>query len=155
MNPVNQSRVVEQRECIIASACSGLAKDLRVIDPVTYALFFNTGNMSAIYQTVTEFVEQHFAPGTMSFSCTGECVVGWEEPPVVSIDLEFEVDALFAFFRLYLSQKGVAVSLHHISFNESTGDSQSNTRLLEKQLDLASNPITESAGHKLRKSYNR
>ena len=140
MSPTKQLRIVEQRELIIATACAELAKERRTIEPTTYALFFNTGNMSAIYEAITEMIEHHFAPGTMNFSCTGECIVSWHEPPVISIDLEFEKNDVFAFFRLFFGTRGTATSLHHVSFGENSGDPEANTRLLEKQLDQASLP---------------
>ena len=63
MSPTKQLRIVEQRELIIATACGNLATELRSLDPTTYALFFNTGNMSAIYEAITEMIERHFARG--------------------------------------------------------------------------------------------
>ncbi len=140
MNPTKQLRIVEQRELVIATACSNLATELRSLEPTTYALFFNTGNMSAIYEAITEMIGRHFAPGTMNFSCTGECIVNWDEPPVISIDLEFEKGDIFAFFRLFFGSRGTAASLHHISFGENAGDPETNTRLLEKHMDQASIP---------------
>ena len=137
MTPVKQFRIVEQRELVLANACADLVKELKLIEPTTYALFFNTGNMSAIYQTITGIIENHFASGTMNFACTGECIIPWEETPVVSIDLEFEKDEIFAFFRLFFGNKGTAVNLHHVSFGEQSGSPEENTRMLEKRLDQA------------------
>ena len=59
---------------------------------------------------------------------------------MISIDLEFEKDEVFAFFRLFFGTRGTAASLHHISFGEHAGDPEDNTRQLEKQLDQASLP---------------
>ena len=101
--------VVQQRENILAVACSSLAQDLRKIAPADYVLFFSTNKMPELFDQICGLFEQHFPSGNMSFACTGGYFNSWVEPPVVGLDVEFETPDVFAFFRLYFAEKGVAV----------------------------------------------
>ncbi|MEM7069149.1 MAG: hypothetical protein AAF478_09715 [Pseudomonadota bacterium] len=137
MNTIEQISVVQQRENIIASACKQLAEDLKSIPPLAYAFFFNIGDMPVVFEQINTLIEQRFKGGTMSFPCTGECELNWEQLPIVSIDLEFADPEVSVFFRLSFADNGLAVNLHHISFPESAGDPALNTSLLEKHLAAA------------------
>ena len=135
MKSQNCLSIVAQRENIIAKACSDLASDLRKIDPATYVLFFHTTNMPEIFAWINETFERHFPGNEMSFACTGQYLSNWHEPPVIAVDMEFEIPEVFAFFRLYFAEKGVAVELHHISFEDISREPSQNTRLLERSLE--------------------
>ena len=134
MKPTEQISDVQQREKIIASACVKLSEDLRKISPLTYAFFFNLGDMSSTFEKINHFVEQRFTGGKMSFSCTGECVLNWAQIPAVALDFEFVDSEVSAFFRLQFSESELSVSLHHISFCNGTGNPSENTRLLARQI---------------------
>lgn len=134
MKSRNCTSILEEREQILALACSELAADLRKLDPATYVLFFQTTNMPDVFEWINKIFLKHFPGNEMSFACTGQYMGGWQEPPTVSVDIEFEIPGVFAFFRLFFAEKGVAAELHHISFTDTSCDPVSNTRLLETGL---------------------
>ena len=121
---------MQQREQVIAMACTDLANDLRQIDPLTYVLFFNTTNMPEVFDRISGIFEKHFPSNKMFFACTGECYGGWAQKPMVAFDIEFDVPELFVFFRLFIAEKEIAVELHHITFHDTGCGSTANTNQL-------------------------
>ena len=129
--------VVEQRELIIATACVGLAHDLKSIDPAVYHLFFSAAELPEVFEVINQTVDEHFPSHSMNFACTGECILSWNDTPLVALDFEFECDEVSAFFRLYFGEKGVAATLHHISFSDGGTAPTMNNRTLKRQLEAA------------------
>ena len=139
MRLIEQTSVVKQREEIIASACGKMAEKLRQIPPFAYACFFNFGNMPNVFDQINTTIENCFETGTMSFPCTGDCYLSWDQYPIVALDLEFANEDVSVFFRLLFAENDLIVNLHHISFYNSTGDPNANTAMLEQHIMQASN----------------
>lgn len=127
----------QQRECALNNACLEMAADLQRIDPTVYLMFLEFGQMPEICFEINNIVDRHFGAGAMSFACTGEGVISWSGECRVGIDLEFLTEHLFAFFRLFIGSEPPRVELHHISFNDSSGDPANNTRKLIHELEGA------------------
>ena len=132
--------ITVRREQILCDACSCLASELRQIEPGDFFSFFQLGQVPAVHDDVTATIDRHFGNNTMGFACTGEAEISWNKPSAVAIDLEFVFEGIFAFFRLFLSADNSAVELHHISFQDSSGDPDSNTVKLEKAIKQARIP---------------
>ena len=130
----NQKSITEAREAVLANACGKLIKNLRGLDPVHYYLFFEFGEMAAIYDQVTKIIDNYFAIGTMNFACTGEAILRWNRKPHIAVDLEFFSNGIFIFFRLYLTTTHPRVEIHNILFQESANHPQANTIALEDTL---------------------
>lgn len=123
-----------ERERILADACSKLATDLRLVDPLSYANFFHLSQSPGVYEDICRLVLANFPSGAMQFSCSGDALVAWSGSPVVAIDLEFSDDSLHAFFRLVLNGDKTAVELHHIGFH--AGDNPGESKPQENNLRL-------------------
>ncbi|MBO6814735.1 MAG: hypothetical protein JJ891_07730 [Rhizobiaceae bacterium] len=132
-----QLAITAHRENVLYDACEELAVDLMSIDPALFSSFFQYGEARFVYDNVNKLLDKHFCTGSLSFACTGDTLVSWNEPPVVAVDLEFVRDGIFAFFRLVLTGKTPVVELHHITFQESRGDPEENTAELEKSIRAA------------------
>ena len=126
---------LSQRERILAQACSKLASDLRMIDPLSYGNFFHLSQSPGVYEDICRLVQANFPSGGMQFSCSGDALVTWSGNPVVAIDLEFSDDSLHVFFRLVLNGDKTAVELHHIAFH--AGETPEEPRPEENNLRLA------------------
>ena len=129
-----QQSITAQREDILCRACHNLASELKLIEPTAFALFFQHGQMPEIYNLVSASLNRHFITNTISFACTGDTLITWNNPARVAIDLEFETGNIFVFFRLVVGSKEPSVELHHISFMDSSGDPEKNTKLLQSTL---------------------
>ncbi len=133
----DQISVTRQRELALREACHDLSNDLRKIEPASYFLFFELGELPAVYEQVNLYLDQHFPKGKLAFACTGQTSIGWTESPQVAVDLEFSGEDILAFFRLVIGSKEHDVELHHISFQQSVGDPHHNTIALSKALERA------------------
>ena len=129
--------IMVQREEILCDAARNLASELKLIEPTTYALFFQYGQMPEVYNLVTATLIRHFLPGKMNFACTGDTLITWNNTVRVALDLEFENCGIFAFFRLILGGTEPSVELHHISFLDSSDDPGMNTQMLHLALSNA------------------
>ena len=60
-------------------------------------------------------------PGTISFAWTARVELGWEEPPIVTIGLEFRNHAISVFFDLTLLADHQSVKVRGILFDDPVG----------------------------------
>lgn len=143
----NHADITQSRERILSDGCREFVQSLLQIDPSNFFLFFKFGEMPALYEKVGELVDQHFATGTVAFACTGNTKISWSNAPVVSIDLEFFCDGIFAFFRLNISQDDPSAEIHHIIFQDSADNPQANTEALRQAIKASvSRPAKQRSG---------
>ena len=128
---------VKSRELIILDAFRIIESELRLIDPVCFAIFLTFGQMSSVFDQVVEIVDRHFCKGSMNFACTGDVAISWKRHPIVVLDFEFSHSDICAFFRLIMGCGEPQIELHHISFQNSTNDTDGNSRLLVESLKAA------------------
>ena len=121
---------ITQREEVLKNACRKLCTELRTIEPTCFDVFLKLGQLPGVYDEVMAILERHFRRGSMNFACTGDSHITWDKSPVVALDLEFMHDGIFAFFRLFIKDVGSEIELHHISFDNSSGAPEQNTRHL-------------------------
>ena len=152
---ISSHTTTRDREEIIRGACSSLSKELYLIEPIAYCLFFQLGQMPQVFDQVNQMVERNFRVGTMHFSCTGDTLIDWECNSTVAIDLEFTSEEIFAFFRLVLGGKQPVVDLHHIAFPNGERTPEENNVLLRDALKRAqickppSTSFTQDTSHSL------
>ena len=152
---ISSHSTTRDREEILLDACSGLANELLLIEPIAYCLFFQLGQMPQVFDQVSQMVERNFRAGTMHFSCTGDTLIDWKCNSTVAIDLEFVSDDIFAFFRLVLGGKQPIVDLHDVSFPNGERSPAENSGLLRDALARAlickppSTSFTQDSHHSL------
>ena len=143
----NHADITQSRERILSDGCRDFVRSLQQIDPSNFFLFFKFGEMPSLYHKVGELVDQHFAMGTVAFACTGNTRISWTEATVVSIDMEFFCEGIFAFFRLNISQDDTSAEIHHIIFQESSSNPQANTEALRQAVNASvNNPASSRSG---------
>ena len=137
MTNQQQKSIIVQREEILCVVFPAPVKELRLIAPVLFENFFRFGQLSGVYDQVTQTLDHFFIKNSMNFACTGDSSISWSNPATVALDLEFMFLGIFVFFRLSFGYEKVAIELHHISFESSSGDPDENTVQLAKAIHEA------------------
>ncbi len=126
-----------QRERIVAEAISPVASELRLLDAadlISLLRFELYGNLSDL---VSSAAELYFHPGTIVFGAGGDYRLEWGGPPEVVLDLEIKPRGITIYSQLTLTEEHAAIDIKHIAFHETSGDPDSNTRILEERLKEA------------------
>lgn len=111
---------------LLADALSGTVAELRLIDAADMITFIRTGRWANIADLVQSSSEMHFVEGSLVFACAGDFTVGYQEPASVSLDMEFQHEAVTAFFTLTLAPRETRVEISKVWFpapivNENAG----------------------------------
>ena len=126
-----------QRERIVAEAISPVASELRLLDAadlISLLRFELYGNLSDL---VSSAAELYFHPGTVVFGAGGDYRLEWGGPPEVVLDLEIKPRGLTIYSQLTLTSEHAGLDIKHIAFHDSSGDPDTNTRMLGERLQEA------------------
>ncbi|MBL1406414.1 MAG: hypothetical protein COC00_010560 [Rhizobiales bacterium] len=126
----NFSNCLEGREAAIHQAAKRLEPELRMIDPLCFAMHLAFGQLPEVHDQIVGILDRNFKDYSMSFACTGEVDSSWSKVPEVGLDFEFNSNGVFAFFRFILSGDTSKVELHHISFEANDNSPEENSQLL-------------------------
>lgn len=129
-NNGNFSNYLEDREAAILQAAKRLEPELRMIDPLCFAMHLVFGQLPEVHDQIVGILDRNFKDYTMSFACTGDVENSWTQVPIVGLDFEFNSNGVFAFFRFILSGDTSKVELHHISFEANDNSPDENSQLL-------------------------
>lgn len=130
----NFNNFLEDREMAIHQAARRIEPELRMIDPLCFAMHLVFGQLPEVHDQIVGILDRNFKDYSMSFACTGDVENSWNEVPVVGLDFEFNSDGVFAFFRFILSGESSKVELHHISFEANDNSPEQNSKLLVDKL---------------------
>ena len=126
-----------QRERIVAEAISPVASELRLLDAadlISLLRFELYGNLSDL---VSSAAELYFHPGTVVFGAGGDYRLEWGGPPEIVLDLEIKPRGITIYSQLTLTNEQAGLDIKHIAFHDSSGDPDTNTRMLEERLNEA------------------
>ena len=84
--------------------------------------------------------ELFFKSGTISFAWTARVDLGWEDPPTVTVGLEFRHHAISVFFDLTLRAAEQVVTVCGILFDDPPGASADRAGLLMRAVAAARMP---------------
>lgn len=126
----NFSNCLEGREAALYHAAKRLEPELRMIDPLCFAMHLVFGQLPEVHDQIVGILDRNFKDYSMSFACTGEVDSSWSKAPEVGLDFEFNSNGVFAFFRFILSADASKVELHHISFEANDNSPEQNSQLL-------------------------
>jgi hypothetical protein len=127
----------DQRERIVAEAISPVASELRLLDAadlISLLRFELYGNLSDL---VSSAAELYFHPGTVVFGAGGDYRLDWGGPPEIVLDLEIKPRGITIYSQLTLTNEQAGLDIKHIAFHDSSGDPDTNTRMLEERLQEA------------------
>jgi hypothetical protein len=123
-----------QRERIVAEAISPVASELRLLDAadlISLLRFELYGNLADL---VSSAAELYFHPGTIVFGAGGDYRLEWGGPPEVVLDLEIKPRGITIYSQLTLTEEVAGLDIKHIAFHDTSGDPDTNTRILEDRL---------------------
>ncbi|MGL4196740.1 MAG: hypothetical protein ACRCSX_03110 [Allorhizobium sp.] len=126
-----------QRERIVAEAISPVASELRLLDAadlISLLRFELYGNLSDL---VSSAAELYFHPGTVVFGAGGDYRLEWGGPPEIVLDLEIKPRGITIYSQLTLTNDTAGLDIKHIAFHDTSGDPDTNTRMLEERLKEA------------------
>ncbi len=101
---------------LLLEALTGTVAELRLIDAGDMITFMRTGRWANVADLVQSSSEMHFADGSLVFACSGDFAVGYSEPASVSLDMEFQHEAVTAFFTLTLAPRETRVEIRKLFF---------------------------------------
>jgi hypothetical protein len=127
---MKSSHFSSEREAIVFQNVREMAKDLRYVDAADYVAFVRCERLGNIADIVNSAAELFFYPETMRFGHGGEVELGWNAPPKVTLDLEFNNLGVKVYFQLTLSGETAQVGLRHLSFSDPKPNALENTQLL-------------------------
>jgi hypothetical protein len=120
----------QERERALADGIREVASELRLVDPADFVAFIRTGQFGNINNLVSSSAELYFKPETLKFGLSGEIDLNWGSTPTVSLDMEFHYMQVNIYFRLLLEALHAGIEIDYITFDDSSGDPDENTRRL-------------------------
>ena len=73
----------------------------------------------------------------MVFGAGGDYRLEWGGPPEIVLDLEIKPRGITIYSQLTLTNEQAGLDIKHIAFHDSSGDPDTNTRMLEERLQEA------------------
>ena len=122
------------RAKLLAEALADVVDEIRLIEPGDMIAYVHGRQWATIADLVESSTELFFREGALIFSCAAAVDVGWTFPPSVSLDMEFQGDAVTAFFTLVLGAHDSVVDLNALWFSTARADEAAGTADLAKAL---------------------
>lgn len=120
------------RSAILAEALCETVAELRLIEAGDMIAYMRTNRWANIADLVQSSTELSFAEGTLSFACSGEFQVSWAKGASISLDMEFQGDAVTAFFTLTLGPAESLVEIKNVWFATIPADEEKGTRMFAR-----------------------
>ena len=122
------------RARLLADALADVVDEIRLIEPGDMIAYVHGRHWATIADLVESSTELFFREGALTFSCSAAVDVGWTFPPSISLDMEFQGDAVTAFFTLVLGAHDSIVDLNALWFSGPREDEANATAELAKAL---------------------
>lgn len=122
------------RAAILAQALAETVEELRLIDPGDMIGYIRGAKWASLADLVQSSSELSLREGTLSFACTADFQVGWATPPSISLDLEFQTEAVSVFFTLLLGRRESTVEIREVWFASVPADEAEGTRVISREL---------------------
>lgn len=126
-----------QRERIVAEAISPVASELRLLDAADLISLLRLELYGNLSDLVSSAAELYFHPGTVVFGAGGDYRLDWGGPPEIVLDLEIKPRGITIYSQLTLTNEQAGLDIKHIAFHDSSGDPDTNTRMLAERLQEA------------------
>ncbi len=103
-------------EQILGDHIRDVASELRLVDVDQLIHFLKKENADCISDVVNSSAELFFKPGTLRYGLSGEFDVSWNNPPSVSLNMEFRNPPLTILFSLSMSSQMASVEIYDVHF---------------------------------------
>jgi hypothetical protein len=114
----------------IADGIMDVAAELRMLNVADYISFIHLEQFNNIRDIVNSSMELYFKHGTLSYGCSADYEIEWDQSPSVILDLEFRHQEVVARFNLTLQADHASVEISEISFGPGARDEADATRQL-------------------------
>jgi hypothetical protein len=114
----------------IADGIMDVAAELRMLDVADYISFIHLEQFNNIRDIVNSSMELYFKHGTLSYGCSADYEIEWDQSPSILLDLEFRHREVVVRFNLTLQAAHASVEICEISFGAGAGDEAEDTRRL-------------------------
>lgn len=128
----------------IADGIMDVAAELRLMNVADYVSFIHLEQFNNIRDIVNSSMELYFKHGTLSYGCSADYELEWDQPPSILLDLEFHHREVAVRFNLTLQAAHASVEISEITFaTGSHGEADDTRRLVEAIADakLSGRPI--------------
>ncbi len=122
------------RARLLADALADVVDEIRLIEPGDMIAYVHGRHWATIADLVESSTELFFREGALTFGCSATVDVGWAFPPTISLDMEFQGDAVTAFFTLVLGAHDSIIDLNALWFDTPREDEATATAELAKAL---------------------
>jgi hypothetical protein len=99
--------------------------------------YIRAGKWANIADLVQSSTELSFVEGTLSFACSADVEVEWGKPTLISLDMEFQVSEVSAFFTLKLGDVECTVDIKHVWFASTPEDDAAATCIFARAIEGA------------------
>lgn len=123
-----------ERAELLANALRDTVAELRLIDPGDLIGYIRSKQWANIADLVQSSSELFFREGTLTFGCTADFSVDWATPPTIALDMEFQSNAVSAFFTLFLERVESLVELKTVWFATQPESAEDGTALLVRAI---------------------
>lgn len=123
---------------ILAESMRDVASDLRAIDLTDLVSYIRFGSYTTLEDLVHSSTELFFKPGTLTFAWTAAVDLSWDDPPSITVGMEFSSGGVTVFFDLTVHAAGESVAVCGALFED--GPEGDRTSLLERALAEARLP---------------
>jgi hypothetical protein len=107
-----------------------VAAELRMMNVADYISFIHLEQFNNIKDIVNSSMELYFKHGTLSYGCTADYDLEWDQPPSILLDLEFRHQEVTVHFNLTLQAAHASVEISEISFATGSHGEAADTRRL-------------------------
>jgi hypothetical protein len=114
----------------IADGIMDVAAELRMMNVADYISFIHLEQFNNIRDIVNSSMELYFKHGTLSYGCTADYDLEWDQPPSILLDLEFRHQEVTVHFNLTLQAAHASVEISEISFATGSHGEAADTRRL-------------------------
>ncbi|MGP8233410.1 MAG: hypothetical protein ACLQL2_12230 [Methylovirgula sp.] len=114
----------------IADGIMDVAAELRMMNVADYVSFIHLEQFNNIRDIVNSSMELYFKHGTLSYGCSADYELEWDQPPSILLDLEFRHHEILVRFNLVLRAAHASVEICDISFASGSLGEVDDTRRL-------------------------
>ena len=133
---------LERYSAILSDNLQDVAAELRTIDLVDIVSYIRYGSFATLDDLIQSSTELFFRSGTISFAWTARVDLGWEDPPIVTIGMEFRHHAISVFFDLTLRADQQSVKVCGILFDDPVGTPAEKLGVLASAIAAARMPAS-------------
>ncbi|MGI9464896.1 MAG: hypothetical protein ACR2OM_13195 [Aestuariivirgaceae bacterium] len=108
-------RHMQECEKILASALTGFAAELRMIDAVDLVADIRHERHNHLEDLINSSAELFFKQDTLRFSHDGEVDLKWDQPATVILSMEFSHMQVRAHFKLLIEAEQAGVQLEYLT----------------------------------------